>query len=414
MKGKLRVAWGLADQVVSSAANFLIAILAAATLSAADFGSFALAIALATLFIWLSRGLSSDPLSAAHAADEPEALRRASNASATVSIVAGLIGAALLALASIPFYDGILGPVLLMTAVVLPAVSLQDNLRYALLVAQEPRAMFMNDLIWLLLQLPLAGIVVASHGSPELLVLAWGLAGGVAALIALKQAGVHPASLGEARTYLRHHRSLWPFFVLDHLVYQATNVLLFVVVYALASASEVGGMRAALLLFTPLTVMSRGVVSVFVPEMARRAEDPEFVRRRSLVLGLVLVPLTLAWTGLMLLIPDVVGDWLLGESWKYAEPLVFLAGLTVAVAMFSTGTVVGIRALQAGNYGFTARAVVSVLILGFAMIGAAWDGAYGALLVSVLASPLQIIVWVWLLAKASGTAPAVDVQEVDR
>ena len=67
-----------------------------------------------------------------------------------------------------------------------------------------------------------------------------------------------------------------------------------------------------------------------------------------------------------------------------------------------------------GNYGFTARAVVSVLILGFAMIGAAWDGAYGALLVSVLASPLQVIVWVWLLAKASGTAPVVDVQEVDR
>jgi O-antigen/teichoic acid export membrane protein len=412
--GRRRVAWGLADQIVSSATSFLVAILAAATLSATDFGAFALGLALCILVVWLARGLSSDPLSAAHAGDDPESLARASAASATTSLLVTMGAAVVLALVSIPLFGSVLGPVLLMTAAVLPAVALQDNLRYALLVARKPRAMFFNDTLWLLLQLPMAIAVLLTAGSPALLVLAWGLSAGIAALRALRLLGIRLAPVAEARAYLDRHRTLWPFFVLDNLVYQATNVVLLIVVAALTSLAEVGGMRAAVLLFTPLTVLSRGVVAVFVPEMARRAEDPVFVRQRSLVLGLVLVPLTLAWTGAMLLIPDALGDVVLGDSWTHAEPLLLLTGLTVAVAMFSTGTVVGIRALQAGTYGFTARVVVSVVLLACASLGAVWDGAYGALLVTVLASPLQIGAWCWLLVKASRTAPRRDVQEVDR
>lgn len=412
--GGRRVAWGLADQIVSSATSFLVAILAAATLPATDFGAFALALAICILFVWLSRGLSSDPLSAAHAADDASSLKAASAASATTALLVSSGAAGVLALLSIPFFDTILGPVLLMTAVVLPAVTLQDNLRYALLVAGQQRAMFFNDTMWLALQVPMVLAVVLTNGNPVLLVAAWGLSAGIAALRALWLLRLRPAPIAGSRAWLARHRTLWPFFVLDNLVFQLTNVALLVVVSALTSLAEVGGMRAAVLLFTPLTVLSRGVVAVFVPEMARRADDPMFVRNRSFVLGLVLVPLTLAWTGAMLLIPDSLGEVILGESWRHADPLVLLTGLTVAIAMFSTGTVVGIRALQAGRSGFTARVVVSVVVLGCASLGAVWDGAYGALLVTVLASPLQVGAWCWLLVKAAGNAPRRDVQEVDR
>ena len=164
-----------------------------------------------------------------------------------------------------------------------------------------------------------------------------GIMAGVMALLALVGTGVTIADAAWARTY-------W-------LAVAAATL------YLLARGRLGLKLQAAILVGGLLVLLP--AVAVFVPEMARRADDPLFVRNRSFVLGLVLVPLTLAWTGAMLLVPDSVGDVILGESWRHAEPLVLLTGLTVAIAMFSTGTVVGIRALQAGRFGFTARVVVS-------------------------------------------------------
>jgi hypothetical protein len=394
------MAWGLADQVLSSASNFLVAFLAAGALSAARFGSFVLALAVCSLVVYLARGLASDPLSAAHATDDEPALRAAVRASATTTVTASILAALGVAAAGL-LIGGELGTVLLVAAVVLPGVALQDNLRYALFVARRPQAMVINDLLWLVLQIPLMMLVIWQDGGPTLLMAAWGLSGNIAALVGLMQARVTLGPPAAVRPWLRRHRSLWPYFVLDNVVLQATNVALLVILSLLATLEDVGGVRAAMLLYTPLTVLSRGVLAVAVPEFARHAHDAAWVRRRSVTLGVILVPFALAWTGLMALIPDELGHTLLGQSWEYAGPLVVLAGLNAAVGMFSTGTVVGIRALQAGRTGFNARIVVSALVLASATGGAAWDGAYGAMLLMVLASPLRVGTWLWLLRRAA-------------
>ena len=351
VRARLRVAWGLADQILSSASNFLVAFLAAAALSASNFGSFALALAVCSLVVYLARGLASDPLSAAHAADDGPAMHAAIRASATTALCTSFLAALGVAATGL-LVGGNLGAVLLVAAVVLPGVALQDNLRYALLVARRPKAMFLNDLLWLVLQIPLLVLVVWQHSSPTLLMAAWGVAGNVAAVAGLMQTRVALGSPTTVGPWLRRHRHLWPFFVLDNLVLQATNVALLVILSLLATLSEVGGARAALLLYTPMTVLARGVVAVVVPEFARHAHDPVWVRRRSVTLGVLLVPVTLAWTLLMALIPDGLGRTMLGQSWEYAEPLVVLAGLTVAVAMFSTGSRGGDSGAAGRAHGF--------------------------------------------------------------
>lgn len=413
MRARRRVAWGLADQILSSASNFLVAFLAANQLAAGDFGSFVLALAVCNLVAWLARALASDPLSVAHAADDADRLRAAVRASATTALLVGVLSGAAVAGIGL-LLGGDLGLLFLVTALVLPGVTLQDNIRFGLLVGKRPRAMFVNDLVWLVLQVPLLVVVLVLEGSPAALLAVWGASGTLCALVGLRQAGVLPGAPGVVRDWLARHRSLWPYFALENVVYQATNVALLIIISALATLAEVGGVRAALLIFTPFTVLSRGIVSVVVPEFARHASDPGWVRRRGLVLGLMLVPLTLAWTGLALLIPDRAGDATLGDSWQYAEPLVLLVGLTVTVSMFLTGPQVGMRALGAARNGLTARVASAALVLVCAAVGAAWDGARGALLLAVLASPLQVGTWLWLLVKASGRAPRLDVQEVVR
>lgn len=413
VRARRRVAWGLADQILSSASNFLVAFLAANQLSASHFGSFVLALAVCNLVGWLARALASDPLSVAHAADQPDALRTAVRASATMATLVGVLSGVVLAGIGLAF-GGDLGVLFLVTALVLPGVTLQDNIRFSLLVAKRPKAMFVNDLVWLVLQLPLLAVVLILGGPPSALLAVWGVAGTVAALIGLRQAGVLPGAPSVVRPWLVRHKTLWPYFALENVVFQATNVALIIIISALATLSEAGGIRAALLLFTPFTVISRGIVSVVVPEFARRAGDPAWVRRRGIVLGLMLVPLTLAWTGLCLLIPFDLGDAVLGDSWQYAEPVVLLVGLIVTVSMFLTGPQVGLRALGAARDGLAARMSSAALVLVVSAVGATWNGAEGALLLAVLVSPLQLGVWIWLLTRASAKAGRIDVQEVAR
>ncbi|MDP3894578.1 hypothetical protein [Nocardioides sp.] len=413
MKGstRRRVAWGLLDQVLASGSNFLVTIIAARSLSATDFGAFALAMAVAIVSIFLARGLASDPLATSHASDEGEQMRWAARAGASTALLVALGVAATTALVG-ALVGGRLGLMLVVLAVLLPGLTLQDYLRYVLIVKGRADQTFFNDLFWFLIQLPLLLVAIGLDGDATLLLLAWGGAGNLAALLGLYQARTGIGGPSTARAWLRRHRSLWPFFVLDNLVYQATTVVLVVVISLIANLAEVGGFRAAMTIYAPLAIIGRGIVGVAVPELARRRGDPRAVARVSLVLGWVLVPVSLAYAGMTLLLPDSWGRALLGESWELAAPLLLLAGVTNAVSMFTVGTVVGIRALAAGRDGLTARVVVSVLALAVATVGAVLDGAYGAMLALALSSPLQIATWWWLLVRASRRAVPVGPGEV--
>jgi len=395
-----RVAWGLLDQVVSSGSNFLATIIAAKVLSAENFGAFALAVAVALVVVFLARGLASDPLSTAHASDSPEELRAAARMAAATtlfvtsacSVVTAVVGLAI---------GGVAGPVLVALAVVLPGLAIQDLLRFVLIIGGHAKRTFLNDLFWLVVQVPLMALAGATGSGAIVMLLAWGVAGNLAALLGFWQTRTPLGGPGAIRPWLGRHRNLWPFFVLDNLVYQAINLVLVIVIALTSTLAQVGGFRAAMTIYAPLAIIGRGVVGVAVPELARRRDDPVAVRRLGLLIAWALTPLAVIGAGLTQLIPDHVGASILGDSWSMAEPLLLLAGAVTAVSLFTVGTVAGIRALGAGREGLTARILVSLVAIAFGSVGAVVDGAYGALMALALSSPLQIATWWWLLVKAS-------------
>ena len=399
-----RVAWGLLDQVVSSGSNFLVTIIAATSLSASEFGAFAVAMAVAIMTVFLARGLASDPLSTAHASDEPDQLRWAVRSGAGTAVLSAVVvGVATAGLAVA--LGGTVGRVLLVLAATLPGLVLQDYLRFVLIVRGQAKLTFLNDLFWTVLQIGFLVLAIGLGGGAGSLLLAWAVAGNLAAVLGLWQARTWVGGPGTIRPWLRRHRDLWPFYVLDNMVYQATNLILIVVISLTTTLAQVGGFRAAMTLYAPLAIIGRGIVGVAVPELARRQGDPRAVYRASLAIAWMLTPLAVVWTVLMLLIPDSWGEAMLGDSWELAEPLIFLGGATTAVSLFTVGTVVGIRALGAGRDGLTARFVVSALVLVVSAAGAVADGAHGVLLALAWSAPFQIATWWWLLAKASRRDP---------
>jgi O-antigen/teichoic acid export membrane protein len=386
--------------LISSGSNVLVLILAARSLPAEGFGRFALAMTVCTVGVFLARGLASDPLATDHAGDPPEVLRAAIRAGAATALVASAVVAVPAGLIAFAI-EGSTGDVVLAIAFLLPGLILQDYLRYALIVAGDARGTFFNDAFWLVVQIPLMLLTISLDGGSVWLLIAWAGGGHLAALLGLAQARTWAGRPALVRPWLADHKDLWPYYTLDNMLRQASILLVVIALSIISSVAEVGAVRGALAFYAPLAILSRGIVGVAVPELARRRDDPEKVRRASLALGFVLAPMALVVGALTLLIPDDVGRMLLGDSWRLTAPLLLLAAGPSAAAQFTSGALVGIRALGAARDGLTARVIVSVLAAGCATVGAMIDGAQGAMLVLALSAPFQIATWWGLLNKAA-------------
>lgn len=385
------------DQVLSSGSNFVVTVVAANSLSADGFGRFALALTIAAVGIFLVRGFASDPLATAHAGDVElrGPIRSGASAAWASSLVVAVPTAVVAGIAG-----GQTGLALLVLAVTMPGMALQDYIRFALIVQRRARDTFVNDLLWTVIQVPLLVLaIVAGAGSPGLLG-AWAGAANIAAVVGLWQLRMLPGGPGSVRSWLGRHRALWPYYVLDNMIRQASILILVLVLSVTTSVAQVGAFRGAMLFYSPLTILSVGIVSVAVPELARRRTDPAAVKRASLILGLGLAPLALVVAAILAVLPDAAGERMLGDTWKLASPLVVLAAGPTFASLFIIGVGIGIRALGAGREGVSARVLAAVVAAGFAGVGAVLDGAHGAMLALVFSAPLQMAAWWVLLRRA--------------
>jgi O-antigen/teichoic acid export membrane protein len=404
---RTRVLWGLLDEGLSSVTNVLVTVLAARALSSQGFGEFAIVSASTAVVIALVRGAASDTLASAHSADPPEQQRAAVRSGAVTALTTGLVvGAPALALA--PLLGGRDQADLLLLLPFLLGLVLQDYLRFAFFVLGRARDAFVNDAFWFVVQVPLL-VIASANGAGALGLLAvWSGSGALAAVVGLLQLRALPASPAATRPWLRRHRGLWPYLLLDNSLGQASNVGALLVLSLTTTLAEIGAFRVALTVYAPLLVLSRGLIGVAVPEVARVSDDRRGVRRTALLIGLVQLPVAALFAVGLLLLPDSVGRGLFGDTWSLAEPLLGVMVVPIAAVMLANGVAIGLRGLAAGRAGLTARIAVTVLSTVSAAIGAYVDGAHGALVAWAIVAPVQVAIWWWLLVVATCPAEVTD------
>jgi hypothetical protein len=401
MSAARRVAWGIADQALSSATTFGLAVIAARNLGAQEFGALSIGFTACTFALGVSRAIASEPLVMRFSGTTEAGWRRGVGPSAGAALIVGLVGGVSSLVVGL-VAGATLGEALIVAGLVLPFLLVQDNWRFAFFADGRGQLSFANDLVWALIQFPVLLILVLLTDSPAVgwLLFAWGGAAGVAAVLGAFQAGVAP-NVGRARWWWTEQRDIVPRILGEFVAVTGSTSLALFGIAALAGLPAVGAIRGAQVLMGPVNVLILGVSIVAIPEMvASLKRSPSSLRRRSALYSCGLGFCSLVWGGFLLVLPTSMGLQILGDTWttaRYVLPgvIVWQTGLAVSI-----GAVAGLRALIAVRRSFWVRIAISPLLVGGGLAGAIIGGARGASIGLGVANSLAAVAWWFQLQRA--------------
>jgi O-antigen/teichoic acid export membrane protein len=393
-----RLSWGVADQAVCSLTNFLLSIFVARTLGAEQFGAFTLAYVTYGVANNVSRGLSIEPLLVRFSGTKIQAWRRATSGSTGTALLVGL-ATGTCALAAGIVVGGTTGLAFLGLGLMLPVLMLQDSWRYAFFAVGLGRHAFINDVLWVVVQVPLLLLLKATgHANVFWLILAWGAGAAVGAVVGAFQARTVP-SLGRALSWMKVHRDLGPRFLAENVGSSASSTLQSYALSSLLGLESVGYMQSANVLMGPFKILSFGVGMITIPEAAvlmRRA--PRKAVQYCAAVSIGQVALAVVWTVVLLIgLPLGLGQLMLGGLWKHAYPLVLPTALAVIAGSAASGASLGLHAMGAAKRSLNVAVISAALSLALTLTGAALGSMLLALYLSAGASFVAaVLYWVQL------------------
>ncbi|OAR27697.1 hypothetical protein A8W25_02555 [Streptomyces sp. ERV7] len=393
-----RLSWGLADQAASSMSNFAVGIYVARSLGVTAFGVFSLAWVTYGVVLNVSRGLATDPL-VVRFSGVPEASWRGAVARSTGTAlgVGAAIGAACLVVGLA--LGGRVGPAFACLGVMLPGLLLQDAWRYSFFAAGTGRKAFVNDVVWGVALVP-AMVVAARVGSVAAFVLAWGASATVAAGYGYIQSGILPRTT-RARGWLREQRDLGSRYLVENVSLSGANQLRAYGLGVIVGVGAVGAVRGAELLLGPFLAILMGLSLVTVAEAARvLRRAPHRLGRFCLLLGGGQAAAALLWGGALLLMPDRLGAFVLGDVWPSASQLIVPVTLGVAGAGLGTGAAAGLRALAAARRSLRCQLFASACYVSGGLGGAALADTVGSAWGVAAATGCSSAVW-WLQLRSA-------------
>ncbi|MCM2393695.1 hypothetical protein [Streptomyces albipurpureus] len=393
-----RLSWGLADQAVCSMTNFAVGICVARSLGLAAFGVFSLAWVTYGVVLSVSRGLATDPLvvrfSGVPVASWRAAAARSSGTALGVGVAIGsvclVVGLGL---------GGRVGPAFAALGIMLPGLLLQDAWRFSFFAAGTGRKAFVNDLLGGVALIP-AMLVAARVGSVAAFVFAWGAAAAVAAGYGCLQSGIRPRLTG-AREWIREHRDLGYRYLVENVGVSGAAQLRAYGLGLIVGVSAVGVVRGAELLLGPFLAVLMGLSLVTVAEAARvLRQAPHRLGAFCLLLGGAQAAAALLWGAALLLVPDHVGELVLGDVWHSASELIVPATLGVVGASLGVGAAAGLRALAAARRSLRCQLFASACYVSGGLGGAAVAGTVGSAWGVAAATLSGSAVW-WLQLRSA-------------
>lgn len=364
--------WGFVSQGFSSATNVLLMVIAARVLGPNGLGIVTIAFVSYVSLLALLRAIVADPLMARSAQLLPAVRARASDNALTMVLI-GSLGAAAVAGVVGVFLEGNVGRAFLLIAPWLPALLTQDYWRSILFRDSRSRAAAVNDAIWFFMMVVTAPFAWMAE-SAWAVVGVWGVGGLAGAVLGVAQTGCWPHLKGALAWW---RAELWPlgrWLGVNSLGHAFAS---YVLVFAFASmfgAAGLGGYRAIVTIFAPLTLVASAIALPGLPALVRALAVSETTSMRlALRLGAISAAVTAGYIVVLILGLGAIVPALFGPSFERYVGLAWPIGIAQAMMAVAVGFALLLKAQGRGSAVLLSDSLAAIAALGLACaLGAAY------------------------------------------
>lgn len=366
------ISWATLDQVFSSVSNLLIVLAVARTSSTEDFGAFAISWSVFVFALALSRSALSVHISLT--GGKPELVERETqHALATAILAAPAVVALVIAAPAISI--GSITAATVVFALAAPFALAQDVLRHEAFARGLVARATGSDGIWFACVAVGMAMAVFLDAPAWQLVAAWGI-GAVIGLLLLAMKAPRPAFAG-LFAWIRASGGSRTALSSAGLIGAAAVAASAIIVGRLAGSSVVADIAGASQLMSPINTLL-AVVSLWV--LPRAMRRPRASRPRIILAsGAAISAISLLWTIVITLLPDSIGQALLGATWATASTVVPYVGLQFSIGVFAIAAGVALSSLRAFGFAVYASVLLAAGRLANALVGSILFGTAVAL-----------------------------------
>lgn len=388
------------DQAVSSLITFGLSIYAARQASVSDFGVFAVAYALFWVFLGTTRSFVSE-VNLIAGTEKLERTGRWRSFSGTISLFAGAFSGVVLVVGFLVIGSADAMWIGWSFAASAPIAIFADSIRYVAFTDDAPGDALVLDAMWLggaLLVPPVIG-AMGTHPVPAA-ILGWGIGAAAGVGVALIRRPQLRPSLKGAVKWIADRRVVGTQFAADFLANNGIGQAATMLVPLVSSIAVAGALRAGGVIQGPLNVVFSAMIVFLIPRIRRSIPDGRVLPRPAPLAVVALAVFCSVYAAAVLLIPDSLGEFLLGASWhsgRSVAPLLIAAFFLQGMAQILVQVM---RLRNSAGLVVRVRVVVAVLLTIGVLAGAAFFGAIGAASAFVMAALISIAPWWFALVRS--------------
>lgn len=315
-----------ADQVLSSLSNAFLLFAVAQSASVSQFGVVAVLVAVVTTCMCFNRGALGAPLLLASNLRIGQ-IRAEAGYAITWAAISGLVAAFPLCLVGMAT-DQI--AVAIALAAPVPAILVQDVLRYTAISLRRPLLAVLSDGFWALI---IFSVFVANTLGAEIpiqyAIIVWGAAGLVAAAILVATLNIRPRLerlVGWWRAYARARIN----FGLVEALAPAYLAVALLVISAITDSAVAGSLRGASTLLGPISLLLSALPLIFVPHARRSVTSTSDQWKILVKTSWITASLTLLAAAALCFVPSGVGTTMMGTTWNTAVAVLPYEGVALA------------------------------------------------------------------------------------
>jgi O-antigen/teichoic acid export membrane protein len=384
-----RFGWGPVDQLLSSASNFALSVVAGRVLGPAGLGIVFVGFAGYLISLGFQRALVLQPLvvtSAGLGIDE----RRSVTGQATTACAVGAVASSVIALVAGLLIPGDVGRGLRLFAPWIGPAILQDLWRAVLFRDGRGTSAASNDAAWVL-TMALTMPLVLWLRSEWAVVSWWGIGGLVGAALGFVQVKVRPHRLRAAWTWWRAGASLSGWLFLESAVVYAGAQGAVLILAPVLGSNDLGGLRAAEALFVPMSFLKPAIELPGLALMSGAERPGRELNALAAKMSAAAVTVTLLYLLAMAVAGGQILERLFGGAFARFDTLIVPFGAGQVCAAVAVGFTVLLKGQRRGRALVAAGAVGAVVALTLSPFlgvvsgvrGAAWGLAVASAVASV-------------------------------